>query len=160
MVIEYILLGVIKVVDNIISTYKNIAIYKGLKILSSALVFVSQLIFYLIIGQIVEDNTLKAILIVAFGSAVGNYFALVLDDKFARDEKWTVILTCSCVEDVKDLCNYLAQHKIKYIASDGYNKQGDHTINVMAFSKTKDESRLIDEYLENTDHKYFKEVLK
>ena len=160
MVAEYIVLGLIKIADNIISTYKNIAIYKGLKVLSSSLVFVSQLIFYLIIGQIVEDNTWTAILIVAFGSAVGNYFALVLDDKFARDDKWAVVLTCSCIDDVKSLCSYLSQYKIKYIASDGYNRQGDRTINVMAFSKTKDESRLIDEYLANTDHKYLKEVLK
>lgn len=160
MITEYIILGLIKVADNIISTYKNIAIYKGLKVLSSSLVFISQLIFYLIIGQIVEDNTWTAILIVAIGSAIGNYFALLLDDKFARDEKWTVVLTCSCIEDVKELCSYLAQHSIKYIASDGYNRQGNKTINIMAFSKTKDESRLIDEYLENTDHKYFKEVLK
>ena len=71
-----------------------------------------------------------------------------------------MILTCNCIDDVKTLCNYLAEHKIKYTASDGYNRDGEHTINVMAFSRTKEESRLIDKYLENTDKKYLKEVLK
>lgn len=160
MIMEQIFLGLIKIVDNIISTYKNIAIYKGSKILSSTLVFISQLIFYFIIGKIVEDNTVNTILIVAAASAIGNYIALMIDDKFARADKWAVVLTCSCIEDVKSLCSYLSQYKIKYIASDGYNRQGDRTINVMAFSKTKDESRLIDQYLEATDHKYLKEVLK
>jgi hypothetical protein len=64
------------------------------------------------------------------------------------------------MEDVKELCRYLVEHKIKYTATDGYDKEFNKTIVVMAFSKTKEESRLIDEYLDNTTHKYFKEVLK
>lgn len=156
----YLLLGIFKALDNVVSTMKNISIYKGQKVLSSVLVIISQLIFYLIIDQIIEDNTMKAIVIVAIASGIGNYLALLIDDKFARDDKWAVILTCNCVDDVKALCSYLAENKIKYTASDGYNRQGERTINIMAFSKTKEESKLIDKYLESTNHKYFKEILK
>ena len=108
----------------------------------------------------ISDNSLLVMVIVSISSGIGNYIAFIINDKFKRDDKWTVILTCSCVEDVRDLCSYLADNRIKYVASDGYDKEGRRTINVMAFSKTKEESRLIDEFLSNTEHKYFKEVLK
>ena len=52
----------------------------------------------------------------------------------------------------------LAEHKIKYIASDGYTRKGEHTINVMAFSKSKNESRLIEGLLATTESKYLKEI--
>ena len=34
-----------------------------------------------------------------------------------------------------------------------------HTINVMAFSKSKDDSRLIEKFLANTESKYLKEII-
>ena len=48
----YILLGLVKICDNIIMTAKSLATYKGQKILSSILVIISQLIFYLVISQV------------------------------------------------------------------------------------------------------------
>jgi hypothetical protein len=156
----YITLSLIKVVDNIISTAKSIATYQERKILSSILVAISQLIFYLVIDQVVNDGSLLVIFIVAISSGVGNFIAFSINDKFKRDEKWTVALTCSDINDVRELCHYLRRHGIKYLANDGYDKECKKTINVLAFSKTKEESSLIDLYLESTDNKYFKEVLK
>ena len=54
----YILLGVIKICDNIILTAKSLATYKGLKVVSSILVIISQLLFYLVINQVIDDNTI------------------------------------------------------------------------------------------------------
>ena len=157
---EYITLSLIKIVDNIINTAKSIATYQERKILSSILVAISQLIFYLVIGQVVNDGSLLVIFIVAISSGVGNFIAFSINDRFKRDEKWTVALTCSDINDVRELCHYLRRHGIKYLANDGYDKECQKTINVLAFSKTKEESSLIDLYLESTDNKYFKEVLK
>ncbi len=157
--IGYIFLAVIKIFDNIVLTAKSIATYKEQKILSSILVVISQLIFYLVIDQVIEDNTILAIVIVAVSSGVGNYIAFLINNKFRKDAKWTMVLTSSDVEDIKKLCHYLTEHKIKHIANDGYTRKGNKTINVIAFSKTKNESRLIESYLQNTDSKYLKEVI-
>ena len=56
-------------------------------------------------------------------------------------------------------CSYLAEQKIKYIANSGYTRKGEHTINVIAFSKSKDDSRLIENFLKNTESKYLKEII-
>jgi hypothetical protein len=100
-----------------------------------------------------------AIIIVSVSSGVGNYVAFLINGKFKKDAKWSMALTSSDKEDVERLCNYLATNKIKYIASDGYNRRMEHTINIIAFSKTKAESRLIEQYLKTSNSKYLKEII-
>ena len=157
--IEYMLLAVIKVLDNIIITAKSIATYKEQKIFSSILVVISQLIFYLVISQVINDNTVMAIVIVSVSSGIGNYIAFIINNRFKKDTKWTFVIASSNINDIQRLCNYLVEHKIKYIANDGYTRKGEHTINVIAFSKTKNESRLIEQFLKETESKYLKEII-
>jgi hypothetical protein len=147
------------VFDNVVLTAKSIATYKERKITSSILVVVSQLLFYLVIDKVIEDNTMLAIVIVAVSSGIGNYIAFWINGHFKKDTKWTMCLTTSDVEDVKRFCNYLAKNKIKYMAFDGYNRRMEQTINIIAFSKTKAESKLIEKYLETTNSKYLLEVI-
>ena len=156
--LTYILLGIIKVIDNVILTAKSLATYKGMKIISSILVIISQLLFYLVIDQVINDSTMLAIIIVSISSGIGNYIAFLINDEFKKDSKWTFFLTSSDKDDVLRLCNYLVDHKIKYLANHGLNRKGQETINVIAYSKTKDQSRLIEEYLKNTNSKYLKEI--
>lgn len=157
--IGYILLAVIKILDNIVLTFKSICTYKEQKILSSILVVISQLIFYLVIDQVIEDNTILAIVIVSVSSGVGNYIAFVINGKFKRAAKWTFVITSNDTEDIKQLCDCLAEHKIKYIANNGLTRENEPAIHVMAFSKNKDESRLIEDFLKNTKSKYLKEII-
>lgn len=156
--ITYLLLTIVKVFDNVIMTAKSIATYKGQKIISSILVAISQLMFYLVIEQVINDSTILAIIIVSVSSGIGNYIAFLINDKFKKDDKWTFYLTSSDKKDVLRLCNYLVEHKIKYLANHGLNRRGNETINVIAYSKTKDQSRLIEDYLKNTESKYLKEI--
>lgn len=157
--IEYIILGLVKILDNIILTAKSLAQYKEQKILSSILVILSQLIFYFVISRIIEDNSILAIVIVSISSGLGNLLAFQINDKVKKDTKWTFVITSSNLNDIQKLCNYLAECKIKYIANDGYTRKGKHTINVIAFSKNKNESRLIEKFLANTESKYLKEII-
>ena len=142
-----------------ISTAKNICQFKELKVLSSVLTVVSQLLFYLVINQVIEDNTFLSIAVVSISAGFGNYLAFLLNDKFKKAAKWTFVITSKNLNDIQNLCSYLAEHNIKYIANDGYTRKSEHTINVMAFSKSKDESRLIEKFLSNTESKFLKEII-
>lgn len=157
--IEYVFLVIIKIFDNVISTAKNICQFKELKVLSSVLTVVSQLLFYLVINQVIEDNTFLSIAVVSISAGFGNYLAFLLNDKFKKAAKWTFVITSKNLNDIQNLCSYLAEHNIKYIANDGYTRKSEHTINVMAFSKSKDESRLIEKFLSNTESKFLKEII-
>lgn len=157
--IGYIFLALIKIFDNVILTFKSIATYKEKKILSSILVVISQLIFYLVIDRVISDNSLKSIIIVSVASGLGNYIAFEMNSKLKKAAKWTFVITSKNLNDIQNLCSYIAENKIKYIASDGYTRKGERTINVMAFSKSKDDSRLIESFLKHTESKYLKEII-
>lgn len=123
------------------------------------MVVISQLIFYLVIDQVINDNTLLSIIIVSVSSGVGNYIAFLINSKFKRAAKWVFTLTSSDTDDVQRLCSYLVENNIKYIANNGLTRKNEPTIHVIAFSKSKDESRLIERFLENTKSKYLKEII-
>ena len=156
----YITLFLIKVLDNVISTAKSIATYQEKKILSSILVVISQLIFYLVISQVISDSTILSIVIVSVASGIGNLLAFIANEKIKKDTKWVFIITSSNIEDIKGFGNHLTNCNIKHIINDGYTRSGDKTMNVLAFSKTKNESRLIEDYLNyNMQNKYLKEII-
>ena len=154
----YLFLAFVKILDNIIMTAKSLSTYKGQKVLSSILVAVSQLLFYLIIDQVVNDSTLAAIIIVSISSGVGNYIAFLINDKFKKDDVWENTITSSDKEFLVELCTMLREHKVKYLLYDTYNRRFEQSYTVTAFTKTKAESKLIDTYLKNTDVKYLRMI--
>lgn len=154
----YIILGLIKILDNVILTAKSLATYKGQKVLSSIFVIVSQLLFYLVINQVIEDNTMMAILIVSISSGIGNYVAFVINDKFKKDDVWTNIITSSSKDMLLELCTMLRENHVKYLLYDTYNRRFEQSYTVTAFTKTKAESKLIDDFLNNTDVKYLRMI--
>jgi len=154
----YLLLSLIKICDNIIMTAKSLAVYKGQKLLSSILVVISQLIFYLVISQVINDNTMLAIIIVSISSGIGNYLAFMINDKFKKDDVWENTITSSDKEFLVNLCTMLREHKVKYLLYDTYNRRFEKSYTVTAFTKTKTESKLIDEFLKNTNITYLRMI--
>lgn len=156
--INLLLIMILKIFDNIILTAKSISTYKGQKFLSSVLVAVSQLLFYLIIDKVIDDNTMFAIIIVSISSGIGNYIAFIINDKFKKDDTWTNIITCSNKDDIVRLCTILKEYKIKYLLFNTYNRKFNESLTIMIFSKTKYESKLIDEFLEKNNIKYLRMI--
>lgn len=154
----YILLSLVKICDNIIMTAKSLATYKGQRLLSSILVVISQLIFYLVISQVINDNTMLAIIIVSISSGIGNYLAFIINDKFKKDDVWENTITSSDKDFLVNLCTMLRENKVKYLLYETLNRRFEQSYTVTAFTKTKTESRLIDEYLKNSDVKYLRMI--
>lgn len=157
--LEVFILFVVKVVDALVSQAKAITTYRNKKILTAILMFVSQILYYTIVKRVLSSGDTSTIVIVSIASAVGTYLACIIGDKLKRDTKWQVVLTSNNRDDVTLLCNYLAEHKIKYVVNDGYTIDFEPTLNVFAFSKTKAESRLIDSFLANSNTKFLKEIM-
>lgn len=157
--IGYIVLAIIKVIDNIVGTAKNIAQYQERKLLSSVLVVVSQLLFYLLINKVIEDNSMLAIVIVAVASGIGNYIAFLINAKFRKDAKWVLLFTSSDVDKSKEFSDYLIKNGIRNVVSKGYDRTWESVINIIIFSKSKNESRVITKYLEDSNFKYLLETI-
>lgn len=156
---ELLLLGLVKVLDNVVLTAKSITTYQNKRIITSLLVVLSQFMFYFLIKSVVSDNSIISTLVVCICSGIGTYIAMVSNDKFKKDSTYTNILTCSCDDSITELCDYLLLHKIKYIPVDSYNRRNERTRTVMAFASTRYESKLIDTFLEKSNTKYLREIL-
>lgn len=154
----YIILFLVKVIDNLILTAKSIATYKGKRFLSSVLVSISQLLFYLVIDQVINDNTIVAIIIVSLSAGIGNYLAFIINDKFKKDDVWENIITSSDREFLIKLCTMLKENHVKYLLYETLNRKFEQSYTVTAFTKTKAESKLIDEYLKGTNVKYLRMI--
>ena len=63
-------------------------------------------------------------------------------------------------EDVIELCEFLKQNKVKYIVTDGYNRDWTTSMVVQIFAQTKNESKLIDKFIDDKNKKYLREVVK
>lgn len=157
--LEMIILGSIKVLDNVITTAKSITTYQNRKILTSILVVISQFMFYFIVKSIVTDGSIESTIIVCICSGIGTYMAMFINDRFKKDSTYTNILTCSNDDSIDSMCDYLLTHKIKYIPVDSYNRRNERTKTILVFAQTKYESKLIDTFLENSDTKYLRQIL-
>lgn len=103
---ELLLLGFIKVFDNIITIAKSITTYQNRKIITSLLVVISQFMFYFIVKSIVSDGSTISTVIVCICSGIGTYLAMLINDKFKKDVTYMNILTCSCTDSIDELCSY------------------------------------------------------
>lgn len=157
--IGYLILSLIKILDNVILTFKSIATYKEQKILSSILVVISQLIFYLVIDQVISDNTLLAIVIVSVSSGIGNYMAFLINNKLKKDVKWVMLFTSSDINKSKEFSNYLTENRIKNVVNNGYSRSWENAVSIIIFSRNKYESKLITNYLKENNFKYLLEVI-
>jgi len=70
------------------------------------------------------------------------------------------VATCDREDSITELCDYLLQHKIKYIPVDSYNRESKPTKTVLAFASTRYESKLIDNFVANAKTKYLRQVLR
>ena len=156
--LSYIVLAIVKVIDNIILTGKTILTQKNKAIASSILVVVSQFIFYIIIQQIVEDNNFLSIAIVSIASGIGSYIAFYINKKVSKDTVYVNIITSNERAKMKELGDYVRAEGIKIVTFDAYSDDLERTLTALVFANTKEQSSKIDRYIEQHDG-FFREVV-
>lgn len=157
--IQLVMLFLIKVLDNIILTSKTILIQKNRSVLAAMTVVVSQIIFYELIDA-VSDNGDLAMYVVSIASGVGTYIALKISDKLSKERTYINVIMSDNKNEMILLREFLKENKITNLATDAYTKDWEKTISITAYADTKEESRLIDKYLESRDNKFKRIVEK
>jgi len=149
-----------KVLDSFVTTTKSILVYKNKILLASLMVGFSNFLFLTVIVNAVITNSIIMNITVGVSGAIGAYFAMKLNNKFSKESMYVNIITCSSKESVIELVEYLRSHKIKNIVTDSYTRNWNKTLCVQAFASTREQSKLIDNYLENNDVKYLRQILE
>lgn len=147
-------LSVVKIIDNVISTEKTLLTQKNKAFAASVLVAISQFIFFFLVSEIATDNNITAFIIVSIASGIGSYIAFFINNKFSRDRTYVNVIMSDNFEEMKKLRGFLAANKITNVVNVSYTLDWEKTLAITAYAETKEQSRLIDEYLNNSDTKF------
>ena len=158
-VLELLLLFGLKAADNLLSTGKQILIQRHKPILASLSVVLSQIIFYRLIDKVSAYNGDLALYIVAVASGVGTFLAVKISDKFSKERTFVNVILSDDREAMVDLREFLKEHHITNLATDGYTKDWNKTIAITAYAETREQSRLIDQYIKDSSVK-FKRIIQ
>lgn len=158
-IINLIVIFIIKVIDNILGTSKTILIQKNKSFIASITVIISQIIFYKLINVVDSSNGDVMIYVIAIASGIGTLLALCISNKFSKDRVFVNIILNDDKEVMMQFRDWLKDNKITNLTTDGYTKDWKKTLAITAYAETKEQSKLIDEYIKNSDVK-FKRIIE
>ena len=156
--INILVFSFVKIIDNILSTGKAILIQRNKAVLAGIFVAVSQIIFYKLIN--VAQNGKYMIYVISVASGVGTYLAIFISNKFSKERLYVNVLLSDDKDAMMDLRNFLQLNKITNLATDGYTKDFKKTLAVTAYVETKEKSKLLDNYINNSNTKYKRIIQK
>lgn len=155
MTTQLIFLFCAKLVDNMLSTAKNILIQRNRAVLAGALLAASTFIYMYIIKDIATSDNMLSLVTVSIASGFGCYLAIKCDEKLSKDKTYVNVIMSDDIEAMKRLRDFLAENKITNVASDSYTLDWEtKTLAITAYAETKAQSKLIDDYLMYNDIKF------
>lgn len=151
-------LGLVKVIDNIVSTEKTILTQKNKAMAASILVILSQFMFYFVIKEVVSDSNIISIIIVSIASGLGSYIAFYINKRFSKETVFINIVTANDKDKMKAFADHMREEGIKIVTFDAYNDHIESTLTALVFANTKSQSIKIDKYLE-AHNEFFREIV-
>ena len=100
------------------------------------------------------------IYVISVASGVGTYLAIFISNKFSKERLYVNVLLSDDKDAMMDLRNFLQLNKITNLTTDGYTKDFKKTLAVTAYVETKEKSKLLDNYINNSNTKYKRIIQK
>ena len=100
------------------------------------------------------------IYVISVASGVGTYLAIFISNKFSKERLYVNVLLSDDKDAMIDLRNFLQLNKITNLTTDGYTKDFKKTLAVTAYVETKEKSKLLDNYINNSNTKYKRIIQK
>lgn len=148
----------VKVIDNILGTAKTILIQRNKAILSSITVIITNIIFYKLIDAVNTGGELT-IYVIAIASGLGTLLALVISNKFSKDRIYVNVIMNDDKKVMTRFREFLKDNKITNLTTDAYTKDFKKTLSITAYAETKEQSKLIDQFIKEQDTK-FKRIIQ
>lgn len=155
---EYLWLVAIKLLDSILGTGKTILTQKNKGVLTALTVIATQLIFFKVLDDVMKADSDLKMWVVSIASGVGTYIAILINQKMSKETVYINNILSDDREAMTALCNYLREHKIKNLVTDSYTKDWGKTLAVTVFAETKEQSKLVDKYIEESPTKFLRYV--
>lgn len=144
-----------KVLDNIFATSKTILVSKNKSYLAGIALGMSNFIYLSITKNIVQTDSMVALVIVSIASGVGCCIAVTISNRFSREKTYVNVIMSDDNDAIVGLHDFLVGHSITHYVGDSYTRDlSRKTLTITAFAETKSDSRLIDRYLDACGDKF------
>lgn len=154
------ILFVAKMMDNALGTAKTILVQRNRCLLAGIALALSNYIYFCITRNIVTTDSNLAILVVSIASGVGCCLAVALNNRLSRERTFVNVIMSDDLDAMRQFRDFLAERHITNVAADSYTLDWSvKTITITAYAETKEESMLINRYIENSPLK-FKRVIQ
>jgi len=149
-----------KMLDNALGTAKTILVQRNRCFLAGIALILSNYIYFCITKNIVTADNDLAILVVSIASGVGCWLAMAINNRLSKDRTYVNVIMSDDIEAMQQFRDFLAEHHITNVATDSYTLDwSTKTITITAYAETKDDSMLINHYIEGSPMK-FKRVIQ
>ena len=140
-----------KMLDNALSTAKTILIQRNRCLLAGVCLAVSNYIYLLITKDVVSSDS---------NSGVGCCLAVAVSNKFSKERTYVNVIMSDNREAMQEFRDFLAERHITNVTTDSYTLDWEtKTITITAYAETKEQHRLIGQYIEESPLK-FKRVIQ
>lgn len=161
MLLHLAILFIAKVFDNMLGTAKTILVQRNRCVLAGLSLAVSNFLYLCITKNIVTSNSDLALLVVSAASGIGCCLAVAVSNKFSKDKTYVNVIMSDNLAAMRSFRDFLAEHHITNVAADSYTLDwSKKTITITAYAETKEQSRLIDRYISESDLKFKRVVSK
>ena len=158
--IHFVVLFIAKMLDNALGTAKTILVQRNRCILAGIALILSNYIYFCITKNIVTADSDLAILVVSVASGAGCWLAMALNNRISKDRTYVNVIMSDDLEAMRQFRDFLAEHHITNVATDSYTLDwSTKTITITAYAETKDDSTLINRYIQESPLK-FKRVIQ
>ena len=155
------ILFVAKMMDNALGTAKTILVQRNRCLLAGIALALSNYIYFCITRNIVTTDSNLAILVVSIASGVGCCLAVALNNRLSRERIFVNVIMSDDLDAMQQFRDFLAEHHITNVAADSYTLDWSvKTITITAYAETKEESMLINRYIENSPLKFQRVIQK
>lgn len=134
---------VLKLIDSILSTLKNILMIKGKGLLSSIVNGLATFSYMLIIVD------MKNAILVSLATTIGQAFTFLITNKIEKDKVWVFDVSPKTKEIGKQLADKIREQNIPIKTYLAYNSNKQEILCSKIYSNSKAESRLIESFLNN-----------
>ena len=159
--IQFGIMFLAKVVDNILNTTKAIFIQRNKAILAGISLALSTFIGYYITKIVVRSDGLVPNIVASVAAGVVCIVAVSISNKLSKDRLYVNVLMCDNIVAMQKLHNFLAEKHITNVVTDTYTKDfKSKTITITAYCETKEQSKILDEYIASMNKKLKRVIQK
>lgn len=150
----FIIIFLLKVLDNIFDASRVILLQKNHSILAGVCLSCSAFLNYYVIKIIAKSDGLGTMTVAAIAAGVGCCLAGVIGTRFLHGNYVDVIMSDD-IEAIKEIHGFLTEEHIKHKVEETYNKDlTEKTLTITAFSDTLAKNRKLKKFIENSEKKF------